>query len=192
MKDYYEILGVQKNATDEEIKKAYRKLAIQYHPDKNPGDTVAEAKFKEINDAYQILSDPSKRRNYDMYGSSDSQNAYQSAWQSYRSSTGTSGSSYSNPFEDAFNGSDSFWGSFYSSSDSHSYASNYRGKKTRAENFINFLFGVGQGILGIVLMRVFWWLIPLGPILCLGLAGKGFVSAYRSLKGIFTSSADGK
>jgi len=68
MKDYYEVLGVGKNATDEEIKKAYRKLAMKYHPDKNKGDKNAEEKFKEISNAYEVLSDPKKRKVYDMRG----------------------------------------------------------------------------------------------------------------------------
>ena len=65
-KDYYKILGVSPNATTEEIKKAYRRLALQYHPDKNPGDKKAEEKFKDIAEAYDVLSDPEKRKKYDM------------------------------------------------------------------------------------------------------------------------------
>jgi curved DNA-binding protein len=70
-KDYYEVLGVPKNSSDEEIKKAYRKLAMQYHPDRNRGqETWANEKFKEINEAFGILGDPEKRRQYDQFGTS--------------------------------------------------------------------------------------------------------------------------
>lgn len=68
-KDYYQILGVSRNASQDEIKSAFRKLAMKYHPDKNPGNKEAEAKFKEINEAYEVLSDPQKRKLYDSLGS---------------------------------------------------------------------------------------------------------------------------
>ena len=67
-RDYYEVLGVDKNASANDIKKAYRKLAIQYHPDKNPGDKAAEEKFKEAAEAYSVLSDPDKKARYDQFG----------------------------------------------------------------------------------------------------------------------------
>ena len=69
-KDYYEILGVDRNADEQEIKRVYRKLALKYHPDKNPGDKSAEEKFKEINEAYEVLGDPTKRSKYDQLGAS--------------------------------------------------------------------------------------------------------------------------
>ena len=67
-RDYYEVLGVAKNAEAAEIKKAYRKLALQYHPDRNPGDKEAEEKFKEAAEAYDVLSNEEKRRRYDQFG----------------------------------------------------------------------------------------------------------------------------
>ncbi len=67
-RDYYEVLGVSKNANSKEIKKAYRKIAIKYHPDKNPDDKSAEEKFKEAAEAYDVLSDTEKRQRYDQFG----------------------------------------------------------------------------------------------------------------------------
>jgi curved DNA-binding protein len=81
-KDYYKILGVERSASADEVRKVYRKLAMQYHPDRNPGNKGAEDKFKEINEAYQVLSDPEKRARYDKLGS-----AY-SNWQQQGSQEG--------------------------------------------------------------------------------------------------------
>lgn len=67
-RDYYEVLGVDRNASQDEIKKAYRKIAIKYHPDKNPGDKSAEEKFKEAAEAYEVLSNTDKRTQYDRFG----------------------------------------------------------------------------------------------------------------------------
>ena len=78
-KDYYKILGVEKSATKEEISKAFRKLALKYHPDKNPNDKAAEEKFKEITEAHEVLSDPEKRKKYDTLGAN---------WNRYQSSGG--------------------------------------------------------------------------------------------------------
>ncbi|HND85473.1 MAG TPA: DnaJ domain-containing protein, partial [Pseudobdellovibrionaceae bacterium] len=73
VKDFYTLLGVNRSASAEELKKAYRKLAMQYHPDKNPGDKKAEEKFKEISEAYDTLSDPKKREMYDRFGHASTQ-----------------------------------------------------------------------------------------------------------------------
>jgi len=75
-RDYYEVLGVKKGASVEELKKAYRKLAVKYHPDKNPGDKQAEERFKEINEAYAVLSDPKKKAQFDQFGSSNFHQRY--------------------------------------------------------------------------------------------------------------------
>jgi molecular chaperone DnaJ len=101
MTDYYADLGVSKNATADEIKKAYRKLAFKYHPDQNPGDKVAEEKFKRITAAYDVLGDEEKRRQYDNGG------AYQS--EAYQQWTGTYQNTYQNPYGD-------FWSWFTNAS----------------------------------------------------------------------------
>ena len=67
-RDFYEILGVNKSSSQEEIKKAYRKVAIKFHPDKNPDDKAAEEKFKEAAEAYEVLSNPEKKQKYDRFG----------------------------------------------------------------------------------------------------------------------------
>lgn len=94
MNDFYEVLGVPKTATADEIKKAYRKLAFKYHPDQNPGDKAAEEMFKKINAAYDVLGDENKRRQYDNGSFNPFQEyaQYQQQGQSYQ------GQSYQNPF----------------------------------------------------------------------------------------------
>ncbi|MFO7833361.1 MAG: DnaJ domain-containing protein [Halohasta sp.] len=101
-KDYYKILGVSKNATQDEIKKAYRKLAVKYHPDKNPNDKKAEDRFKEIGEAFEVLKDPEKRKKYDHLGAN---------WKQYQNADPGGGYNYSR----RSSGAESFFsdGSFF-------------------------------------------------------------------------------
>lgn len=102
-RDYYEVLGVSKTATKEEIKKAYRKLAIENHPDKNPGDKAAEERFKEATEAYEVLSDDAKRQNYDSYGFAGVDNSQGFGNAAYRDFSDLfSGGGFGSIFEDLF------------------------------------------------------------------------------------------
>ena len=98
-KDFYEILGVQKNASDDEIKKSYRKLAMKYHPDRNKDDKSAETKFKEASEAYHVLSNKERRTNYDQFG--------HAAFEGTGGRRGFSNFDFSSVFSDIF-GSDPF------------------------------------------------------------------------------------
>ena len=109
-KDYYQILGISKNASESDIKKSYRKLALKYHPDKNQGNRAAEEKFKEVNEAYQVLSDPEKRKKYDEFGEdwrhyqqSGSQGPYDwSQWKGADQGRASGYQAFSGDFSDAF------------------------------------------------------------------------------------------
>jgi len=97
MKDYYQTLESERNASEADLKKAYRRLALKYHPDRNPGDNRSEEKFKEINEAYACLSDPQKRVNYDNFGTAEGM--------------GAGFGNFSSDFEDIFNIFGDFFGS---------------------------------------------------------------------------------
>ncbi len=96
--DYYELLGVGRDVGEKELKSAFRKMAMQYHPDRNPGDTAAEAKFKEINEAYEVLRDPQKRSAYDRFGHSAFENGHAAG----AGAAGFGAGGFSDIFEDIF------------------------------------------------------------------------------------------
>ncbi len=180
MNDLYSALGVSKTASADEIKKAYRKLALQYHPDKNPGDKACEDKFKEISAAYAVLGDEEKKRQYDMYGSAD---AYaQSQRSTYNQGYGQ------NPF------GDDFWEWYSQSTRANMNSSNgYRRtytyqRKTEPLTRTEHLFALvryGLTLLaGLTFFKFSILLFPIGPILCIAAIVNGASGVLRSLSGL--------
>lgn len=196
MNDYYSILGISKNATQEEIKKAYRNLAFKYHPDRNPDDKQAEEKFKKISEAYDTLGDEKKRAEYDRFGSAgtsyNSENSYyQNSYQNYYQQQ-----SYSDPF----GSEDSFWQWFNNSAGQNSRRNssyyyeygNSQKNYSKKSLWTEFFMKVGQIFIGLFFFRFSWIIIPFGPLLCLGLLATGISGAVRALRMIFKPNADGK
>jgi molecular chaperone DnaJ len=206
MDDLYKVLGVEKSASADEIKKAYRNLAFKYHPDRNGGDKNAEEQFKKINEAYSVLGDETKRRQYDLYGSGSSYSS-QSSQSSYggyssgrQSSNGTYGSYGSYDWSDSGN---PFWEYFNQqnrSSNTQSQQDQYRGQNTytwtsrrasssvtRKEGVVLLLTGILQAFAGLGLLRILSWFFPLN-IISLVWGIKGLVKAAQSLKYIFQPS----
>src|SRR5215211_4250862 len=107
-KDYYSILGVKHNASEKEIKSAFRKLARKLHPDLNPNDKEAEARFKEVSEAYEVLSDPEKRKKYDQFGAD---------WEMYQQATGAPGGFDFSKYSQGFGGFTTGDGTRYSTGD---------------------------------------------------------------------------
>lgn len=195
MSNYYDILGVPKTATADEIKKAYRTLAFKYHPDRNQGNPEAEEKFKQISAAYDVLGDEAKRRQYDMGGYSNSystagsqtQQQYQRQYQY----------TYSNPF-----GDENFWewfnGAQFRSRNQQTQNSNgnysqynysqEEEPQTRSSYFSTFVLKTLQTVVGLMFFRFSWFIIPFGPIICIGVIVNGVSGVIKSLKGLFKTS----
>ena len=174
MENYYDILNIPKNAGEEEIKKALRTLAMQYHPDKNPGDKIAEEKFKKVNEAYSVLSDPIKKRDYDL----------KLQYNPYGAGNASSRPFSENVFteEDIFNGAGFDFGTF-------TWSSSARNKKeeklSRKEALHEFLTGILYTVLGIVLIRSFIFLGIFGLILSFSVISNGIRKIKKAYSAVF-------
>ena len=195
MSNYYDILGVPKTATADEIKKAYRTLAFKYHPDRNQGNPEAEEKFKQISAAYDVLGDEAKRRQYDMgsYSSSYSTAGSQSQQQYQRQYQYT----YSNPF-----GDENFWEWFngaqfrsrnqqtqnsYGNYSQYNYSQEEE-PQTRGSYFSTLVLKALQTMVGMMFFRFSWFIIPFGPIICIGVIVNGVSGVIKALKGLFRTN----
>ncbi|MCR5494613.1 MAG: DnaJ domain-containing protein [Treponema sp.] len=199
VKDYYEILGIQKSASQEEIKKAYRNLAFKYHPDRNPNDKAAEEKFKLISEAYDTLGDEKKRASYDRFGSSS--NSYSSNTWGQQNTYNSYNSNNSYQTEDAFwqwfnsganSGSNSTGNEYRRYYNSNYSSNNYRRPETKINLLINFILSILEVFAGIFLLQILIWFLPFGPLICLGLIINGISGGINSLRKFFRFSAGGK
>ena len=186
MNDYYQILGVSRNATTDEIKKAYRNLAFKYHPDRNPGDKAAEEKFKQISVAYDVLGDEAKRRNYDLGGYSES---------SYTNSNAQYQRQYQYTYQNPF-GDENFWQWFGGTNhqnaanqnnsqqnyNQHYDSQNYK-KRTRS-SYKSMLFSKSLQTLAALLMFRISFFIPFGFFICLGVMINGISGIFEAIRGL--------
>lgn len=191
MKNYYEVLGISKTASADEIKKAYRNLAFKYHPDRNSGDKVAEEKFKEINEAYDVLSDEKKRADYDSFGTSNSH--YSGTNNSYnRNNDFTNEETFWNWFNgntsNSYGNNNTYRNYYYQSTNSYDKKEDYVSKKSL---FKTLLYKILQVFVGLFLTNVLW-IIPFGFIICIGIIINGVIGAGKALKALLQFNAGGK
>ena len=197
MSNYYDILGVSKTATADEIKKAYRTLAFKYHPDRNQGNAEAEEKFKQISAAYDVLGDEAKRRQYDMGGYSQSSysNAGSQTQQQYQRQYQYT---YQNPF-----GDENFWEWFNGAQfrsrnqqtqntnhyyNQYDYSNHTTEPETKRDHLSMLFLKALQTFVGFTFFRFSWIIIPFGPIICIGVIVNGISGVIKSLKGLFKTS----
>jgi molecular chaperone DnaJ len=191
VKNYYEVLGISKTASADEIKKAYRNLAFKYHPDRNSGDKVAEEKFKEINEAYDVLSDEKKRADYDSFGTSNSR--YSGTNNSYnRNNDFTNEETFWNWFNgnttNSYGNNNTYRNYYYQSTNSYNKKEDYVSKKSL---FKTLLYKILQVFVGLFLTNVLW-IIPFGFIICIGIIINGVIGAGIALKALLQFNAGGK
>ncbi len=175
MTDLYEVLGVAKTASADEIKKAYKSLAMKYHPDKNPGNAEAEEKFKQINAAYDVLGDEAKRRDYDLQA-----NQYQYQYQ------GQYSNEYQNQYQEYARQYQQYRNYQQEYQQQYDYSRRYR--FTRKDYFTNFILKGLQTFFGIFFLRYSFLIIPFGPIICISVIADGAAGLVRSLRGLFRTS----
>ena len=191
MKNYYEVLWISKTASADEIKKAYRNLAFKYHPDRNSGDKVAEEKFKEINEAYDVLSDEKKRADYDSFGTSNSR--YSGTNNSYnRNNDFTNEETFWNWFNgntsNSYGNNNTYRNYYYQSTNSYNKKEDYVSKKSL---FKTLMYKILQVFVGRFLTHVLW-IIPFGFIICIGIIINGVIGAGKALKALLQFNAGGK
>jgi molecular chaperone DnaJ len=192
MTDYYEVLGVPKTASADDIKKAYRKLAFKYHPDQNPGDKVAEEKFKQVTAAYDILGDEEKRKQYDNAGYNPFANA---TYGEYGEQTQ---SQWNSTYQNAY-GNEDFWswftnGNYANQNNNQNPYEETQGRYTHKtyrrytkSGYLNMLImKLLQTVVGMGLFRYSWILLPFGPIICLGIIIGGVTGVIRAIRGLLS------
>ncbi|MCI5523027.1 MAG: DnaJ domain-containing protein [Treponema sp.] len=193
MEDFYKTLGVEKNASAEEIKKAYRNLAFEYHPDRNAGDKNAEEKFKKINEAYSVLGDEAKRKEYDFMGSQTQWNTYSSQGfnQNYYNPNYSNQNNYGNqqrqygnydPFEEFFN-----FGNNTQNRYTYTYTTRKTKERTRSEVKGQLLFALLQILLSAFLFRFFGRYFLLLTFLCIIYFFSGVKDAVSCVIYLFSS-----
>lgn len=216
MEDLYQVLGVSKNATAEEIKKAYRTLAFKYHPDRNPGDKSAEDKFKSVSAAYDVLGNETKRRQYDSFGSSSFNNTYQKqqsgygsydpfgAWGAGRAQQNGYGyrQQYSSrdPFEEWFNGRTSYtrntdrsfngWSGQQQYSNWSWFTRTQAPRQTRGQSFLMLIQKFLVMVCGVFFLRFWWILFPIVPLVCFAAIVNGAVGTVTAAKNLFAASSE--
>lgn len=184
MSNYYEILGVPKTATADEIKKAYRTLAFKYHPDRNQGNAEAEEKFKQISAAYDVLGDETKRRNYDLGYSTES---------SYTNSSSSQQRQYQYTYENPF-GDENFWNWFQGAQQQNrqqetqnsngNYSQRNRRYNYSRRDYLSLLFSKSLQTVAAIFMFNISFYIPFGFFICVGVLVNGITGIFEAVRGL--------